>query len=161
MTDLQNASSTENFNEVKTTVDTQPKVATEWSLNKFIKSTVSFLAKITGQPDPVTWESNPISQKVPNVDKVFTKVWDSANDVTNKVVDVTNKTIDTATTAVNKTIDTATTVANKASQVAEIVAKDAMFWVNAVSQTISENIPTTTKPETKPEEQTQSLDNLK
>jgi hypothetical protein len=29
MTDLQNASSTENFNEVKTTVDTQPKVATE------------------------------------------------------------------------------------------------------------------------------------
>lgn len=87
----------------------------EWPLDRFIKKLVHFIARLSWQPDPITWEksaptmSGNVAQKVwDTANKTIEKVWDVAkktvevtSNVTQKAVDVTQKAVETTTSAVN------------------------------------------------------------
>ena len=87
----------------------------EWPLDRFLKKMVALIARMTGQPDPITGEkydptmSWNVAQKVrDSTNKVIEKVGDVAkktvevtSNVTQKAVDVTQKTVETTTSAVS------------------------------------------------------------
>ncbi len=69
-------------------------ISTSWTsegvLDNFFHRLIRFIAKITGQPDPLTWVSNtsPTSQ---TTQRVVGKVWDTANQALQKVSTITSQ----------------------------------------------------------------------
>ncbi len=82
-----------------------PVAKTEWPLDKFFKWLVRFIAKITGQPDPITGAPNPASKALQSWENIVGKVWGAAN-----------KAVATASNVATQAVDTATNVATQAAQ---------------------------------------------
>jgi len=79
--------------------------AKEGPLDKFLKWLAKFLAKVTGQPDPITW--------APNIASKAIAAWEN---VVGKVRGVANQAVGKATTAATKIADTTTNVVSQAAQ---------------------------------------------
>lgn len=108
--------------------------APELPLDKFFKWFVRFLAKIMGQPDPITGAPNVASQAIQKWENIVGKVRDAANQVVSKAGDV-------ATQGVNIATNVAT---QAAQQVQQIIPPP------TTSQTPTQETPVQQKPVTPP-----------
>lgn len=120
----------------------------EWPLDRFIKKLIGFIAKMTWQPDPVTWEVNSPTMSW----NVAQKVWTTTNEAISTVGNVADKFTDVA----KKTVNVTGSVVNKVGDVAKKSVEVASWAVNQVKE-IKEDIQASINPETKT---TQPLDNL-
>ena len=68
---------------------------TEGPLDRVFKRLVRFIAKVTGQPDPITGAPNPTSDAFQKGEKIIGKVRGVANQVVTKATDVAGKAVDT------------------------------------------------------------------
>ncbi len=84
--------------QVQTEQTLPPEVKKEGALDKFFTWVARFIAKISGQPDPITGVKNPVSQTLQKSQNVVGKVRGAANQAVEKASEVANKT----TTAVNQ-----------------------------------------------------------
>lgn len=90
--------------------------ASEGALDRFFKRLARSLAKVTGQPDPITGVSNTASQVFQKWQNIVGKVRGAANQVVEKATDVATSAVNTATNVATKVVDTTANVANKAVQ---------------------------------------------
>lgn len=74
----------------------------EGALDKFFTWVARFIAKIFGQPDPITGAQNPASQALQKSQNIVGKVRGAANQVVDKASDVANKTTAAVTQATEK-----------------------------------------------------------
>lgn len=74
-----------------------PQQTTEWPLDRTFKYLARFFAKITGQPDPITWAPNPAAQAIQKWENIVGKVRGAANQVVAKATDVTTQAVNTVT----------------------------------------------------------------
>lgn len=75
----------------------KPVTSTEGPLDKFFKRIIRFIARITGQPDPITGAPNIASQVIQKWENIVGKARNVANQVVEKTTDVTGKAVDIAT----------------------------------------------------------------
>lgn len=71
------------------------------ALEKLFNGLAKFIAKITGQPDPITGEPN-TSTVVKNTENVVGKVWNAANQAVEKASNVAGKAANVVTQATEK-----------------------------------------------------------
>ncbi len=81
--------------------ETAPVASKEGALDKIFTGLVRFIAKISGQPDPITWAVN-TSQAVKKTENVVGKVWNAANQAVEKASSAAHKTVDTVSQATEK-----------------------------------------------------------
>ncbi|HMS90871.1 MAG TPA: hypothetical protein PKC87_01500 [Candidatus Absconditabacterales bacterium] len=75
---------------------TTPQIV-EGPLDRIFRGLAKFIAKITGQPDPITGAPNVASQALQKGENIVGKVRGAANQVVEKAGDVAGKAVDTAT----------------------------------------------------------------
>jgi ABC-type transporter Mla subunit MlaD len=80
----------------------EPVLATEGPLDRIFRWLARFFAKVTGQPDPITWASNPASKTLQKWQDIVGKVRGAANQAVAKASDVASKAVDTATNVANQ-----------------------------------------------------------
>ena len=71
--------------------------AKEGPLDRIFKWLARFLAKIMGQPDPITGAPNVAAKAIQTWENIVGKVWGAANQAVAKAGDVAGKAVDTAT----------------------------------------------------------------
>lgn len=77
--------------------------ASQWMLDKMIMWLVRFIAKITGNPDPITWEVSPAAQSAfQKTENIVGKVWNVANKAVSTASDVASKATTVVTQATEK-----------------------------------------------------------
>ena len=88
----------------------------QWPLDRWFHSLIKFMAKVTWQPDPITWIQNSASKVFETWENIVGKVRGVANQVVDKAQDVAGQTISTATNVANKAVNTVTNVTTQAVQ---------------------------------------------
>lgn len=78
-------------------VQTPPPHVGEGPLDRIFRWLAKFIAKITGQPDPITGAPNIASQAIQKWENIVGKVRGAANQVVEKAGNVAGKAVDTAT----------------------------------------------------------------
>lgn len=79
-----------------------PVALQEKPLDKWFVSLTKFLAKIFGQPDPITWAPNPASKLLQKAESISEKARWAANQVAEKAQNVAGKTVTTVTQVTEK-----------------------------------------------------------
>ncbi len=79
-----------------------PAQPTEGPLDRIFKWIARFIAKITGQPDPITGAPNVASAALQKGWNLVGKVWGAANQAVEKASDVAGKAVSTATNVANQ-----------------------------------------------------------
>lgn len=74
----------------------------EKPLDRRFVSLTKFLAKIFGQPDPITWAPNPASKLLQKAESISEKARWAANQVAEKAQNVADKTVTTVTHVTEK-----------------------------------------------------------
>ncbi|MEI8092435.1 MAG: hypothetical protein WCG98_10130 [bacterium] len=93
-------------------------------MDRFFKRLIKFLAKLFGQPDPITGAPNPTA-KVSITDKAGSfvgKVWDTANKVVDKASAVATQAVDVTKSTVNQAVDQVKEVKSEIAATQEPVA---------------------------------------
>lgn len=81
------------------------EVKKEGALDRFFTWVARFIAKISGQPDPITGAQNPASKTLEKSQNIVGKVRGAANQVVDKASEVANKTTAAVTQATEKIQD--------------------------------------------------------
>ncbi len=79
-----------------------PVALQEKPLDRRFVSLTKFLAKVFGQPDPITWAPNPASKLLQKAETITEKARWAANQAVEKVGDASNKVVSTVSQATEK-----------------------------------------------------------
>lgn len=117
----------------------------EWPLDRFLKKMVALIAKMTGQPDPITGEKYD-----PTISwNVAQKVRDSTNKAIEKVGDVAKKTVEVTSNVTQKAVDITTSAVEKVWDVTQKAVETTTSAVSAVKE-IKQDISNADKSATQP-----------
>lgn len=90
----------------------------EWPLDRFIKKLVHLIAKLSWQPDPITWEKSAPTMS----GNIGQKVWDTANKTLEKVWDVAKKTVEVTSNVTQKAVETTTSAVNAVKEIKQDIS---------------------------------------
>lgn len=117
----------------------------EWPLDRFLKKMVALIARMTGQPDPITGEKYDPTMSW----NVAQKVWDTANKTIEKVGDVAKKTVEVTSNVTQKAVDITTSAVEKVWDVTQKAVETTTSAVSAVKE-IKNDISNKEEPATQP-----------
>ena len=163
-------------------VNSQPKK--EGFFDRMLKSSASFIAKATGQPDPLSWAANTVSQQAPQAgqsallqaksepgffDKLvastqglLAKTQQITNSVVNTTQNISNTVVNTANSAAQMVASAPGNIANTVSNVAQQTAQTAQNLASQATQSVEATLQKTQQVWSQiVENSTQAISNIK